>query len=230
LGAGGRRFNPGRPDHGFARLSLPLDPPSKIVCVGRNYAQHAAELGNPIPAEPIIFLKPPSSLIGDGEPIVLPSLSKRVEHEGEIAIVVGKRLRAVGEEEARAAIRGITAANDVTARDLQRSDAQWTRAKGFDTFCPVGPRVVPVDPAELDDLRVRCRVNGETRQEGWTGDMAFPVPFLLAWISRVMTLEAGDLVLTGTPEGVGPLAPGDVVEVEVDRVGILRNPVVSGHA
>jgi 2-keto-4-pentenoate hydratase/2-oxohepta-3-ene-1,7-dioic acid hydratase in catechol pathway len=223
-------YLPGRPDYRFARLSLLLDRPSKIVCVGRNYARHAAELGNPIPAEPIIFLKPPSSLIGDGEPIVLPSLSKRVEHEGEIAIVVGKRLRAVGEKEARSAIRGITGANDVTARDLQRSDAQWTRAKGFDTFCPVGPRVAPVDPAELDDLRVRCRVNGETRQEGWTGDMAFPIPFLLAWISRVMTLEPGDLVLTGTPEGVGTLSPGDVVEVEVDRVGILRNPVVSGPA
>lgn len=198
--------------------------------MGRNYARHAAELGNPVPSEPIIFLKPPSSLIGDSEPIVLPPASHRVEHEAEIAVVVGARLRSVGEEEARAAIRGISGANDVTARDLQRGDGSWTRAKGFDTFCPVGPRVVPVDPADLDDLVVRCRVNGETRQEGWTGDMAFPIPFLLAWISRTMTLEPGDLVLTGTPEGVGPLVAGDVVEVEVAGVGVLRNPVHSGHA
>jgi 2-keto-4-pentenoate hydratase/2-oxohepta-3-ene-1,7-dioic acid hydratase in catechol pathway len=174
----------------------------------------------------MIFLKPPSSLIGDGDPIVLPPASKRVEHEAEIAVVVGSRLRGAGENEARAAIRGITGANDVTARDLQRRDGPWTRAKGFDTFCPVGPRVVPIDPADLDDLVVRCRVNGEARQEGWTRDMEFPIPFLLAWISRVMTLEPGDLVLTGTPEGVGPLLPGDVVEVEVEGVGVLRNPVV----
>ncbi|MFN2420489.1 MAG: fumarylacetoacetate hydrolase family protein [Gemmatimonadota bacterium] len=207
-------------------MSLPFDRPSKIVCVGRNYARHAAELGNPVPSEPIIFLKPPSSLIGDGEPIVLPAASQRVEHEAEIAVVVGARLRSVGEEEARAAIRGITGANDVTARDLQRGDGSWTRAKGFDTFCPVGPRVIPVDPADLDDLVVRCRVNGEPRQEGWTGDLAFPIPFLLAWISRTMTIEPGDLVLTGTPEGVGPLVAGDVVEVEVAGVGVLRNRVV----
>lgn len=202
-------------------------PPSKIVCVGRNYAEHARELGNPMPAEPLIFLKPPSAVIGHGEPIVLPPQSQRVEHEGEIAVVVGAPLIRVSERQALDGIAGITCANDVTARDLQKTDGQWTRAKGFDTFCPVGPRVVPLeDLGDLSSLEVRCRVNGQLRQQGKAADMAFPIPMLLSYISHVMTLAPGDLVLTGTPAGVGPLVAGDVVEVEIPRVGVLRNPVV----
>lgn len=202
--------------------------PSKIVCVGRNYAEHAKELGNPMPKEPLIFLKPPSALIQDGEPIVLPAMSQRVEHEGEIAVVVGSRLRRVSERQALAGVAGITCANDVTARDLQKADGQWTRAKGFDTFCPVGPRVVPLAQiGDLGKLEVWCRVNGQERQHGNAGDMAFPIPTVLSYISQVMTLEPGDLVLTGTPAGIGPLTAGDVVEVEIPQVGVLRNPVVS---
>ncbi|MBI2073693.1 MAG: fumarylacetoacetate hydrolase family protein [Gemmatimonadetes bacterium] len=202
--------------------------PSKIVCVGRNYAEHAKELGNPMPKEPLIFLKPSSAVIGDGEPIVLPPQSQRVEHEGEIAVVIGARLKRVSEQPALAGIAGVTCANDITARDLQKSDGQWTRAKGFDTFCPVGPRVVPVkDLGDLTKLEVRCRVNGQLRQQGKASDMAFPIPLVLSYISRIMTLEPGDLVLTGTPAGIGPLVAGDVVEVEIPGVGVLRNPVVA---
>lgn len=201
--------------------------PSKIVCVGRNYAEHAKELGNPMPKEPLIFLKPPSAAIGDGEPIVLPRMSQRVEHEGEIAVVIGARLTRVSERQALDGIAGITCANDVTARDLQQTDGQWTRAKGFDTFCPVGPRVVPLkDLGDLGKLEVLCRVNGELRQHGKATDMAFPIPMVLSYISRIMTLEPGDLVLTGTPAGIGPLLAGDVVDVEIPGVGVLRNPVV----
>jgi len=203
--------------------------PSKIVCVGRNYAAHARELGNTMSAEPVLFLKPPSSLIGDGATIVLPRASARVEHEGEIGVVIGRRVRNADESEARAAIGGITCVNDVTARDLQKTDAQWTRAKGFDTFCPAGPRVLTVDGATFDfgALEVWCRVNGQVRQHGLARDMAFNIPFLVAYISRVMTLEPGDLLATGTPEGVGPLLAGDVVEVEVSGVGVLRNTVAA---
>jgi 2-keto-4-pentenoate hydratase/2-oxohepta-3-ene-1,7-dioic acid hydratase in catechol pathway len=197
--------------------------PSKIVCVGRNYVEHARELGNEMPKEPLIFLKPPSSLLADGAPIVLPPQSQRVEFEGEIGVVIGKPLRHATEEEAAAAVGAIVAVNDVTARDLQRSDGQWTRAKGFDTFCPVGvPRDGAFDPAALE---VVTRVNGEVRQRGRSADMAFPIPVILAYISRVMTLEPGDLIATGTPAGVGPLAPGDVVEVEVVGFSTVRNPV-----
>lgn len=200
--------------------------PTKIVCVGRNYADHAKELGNVLPKEPLLFLKPPSALIGDGDVIVLPRMSQLVEHEGEIAVVIGKRLKAAGEREALAAIEGITCANDVTARDLQKTDSQWTRAKGFDTFCPVGPRVVPLeDVGDLAALEVWCRVNGVVRQHGRAADMAFSIPMVLSYASQIMTLEPGDLVLTGTPAGIGPLRPGDVVEVEVSNVGVLRNPV-----
>ena len=203
--------------------------PSKIVCVGRNYAEHAKELGNPMPEEPLIFLKPPSAVIGDGEPIVLPPQSQRVEHEGEIAVVVGARLKRVGEQQALNGIAGITCANDVTARDLQKTDGQWTRAKGFDTFCPVGPRVVPLKGlGDLSKLELRCRVNGQLRQQGKATDMAFPIPTILCYISRIMTLAPGDLVLTGTPAGIGSLVAGDVVEVEISGVGVLRNPVVAG--
>ncbi len=196
--------------------------PSKIVCVGRNYAEHARELGNAVPERPLIFLKPPSALIGPGEPILLPAISSRVEHEAEIAVVVGHRLRNVSGEQAAAGIGGIACANDVTARDLQAVDGQWSRAKGFDTFCPVGPVAVGCD---WRGLQIICRVNGVERQRGRSADMVFPIPAILAYVAGIMTLEPGDLVLTGTPAGVGPLTDGDVVEIEIPGVGILSNPV-----
>ena len=215
------------PAVGLARaILLPPVKPSKVVCVGRNYREHAAELGNPMPTEPLLFLKAPSALVGDGDAIELPSLSERVEHEGELAVVIGRRARRIpDDEDPLAYVLGYTCLNDVTARDLQRRDVQFTRGKSFDTFCPVGPFVVTgLDPS---DLRVETRVNGETRQSGRTSQMAFPVPFLLRYISAVMTLEPGDLIATGTPAGVGPLRPGDTVEVEVEGVGLLRNPVTA---
>jgi 2-keto-4-pentenoate hydratase/2-oxohepta-3-ene-1,7-dioic acid hydratase in catechol pathway len=199
--------------------------PSKIVCVGRNYAAHAKELGNEVPKQPLLFLKPPSSLIRDGASIRLPTVSNRVEHEGEIGIVIRERLHKVSSDVARRAIAHICAVNDVTARDLQKSDVQFTRAKGFDTFCPVG-ELGPV-PNDLSTLRVRTLVNGEVRQDGTAADMVFDIPELVAYISGVMTLEPGDLVLTGTPEGVGTLSAGDVVEVEVVGVSRVSNPVTS---
>jgi 2-keto-4-pentenoate hydratase/2-oxohepta-3-ene-1,7-dioic acid hydratase in catechol pathway len=203
---------------------LPPVAPSKIVCVGRNYREHAAELGNAMPAEPLLFLKAPSSIIGDGEAIELPPFSERVEHEGELAVVIGRRCRRLSDaEDPLAYVLGYTCLNDVTARDLQRRDVQFTRAKSFDTFCPVGPFVVTgPDPS---DLKVETRVNGEVRQTGRTSRLAFPVPFLLRYISHAMTLEPGDVISTGTPAGVGPLREGDTVEVEVEGVGTLRNPV-----
>jgi len=202
--------------------------PSKIVCVGRNYVDHAKELGNEVPKAPLLFLKPPSAIIADGEPIVLPGASSRVEHEAEIGVVIGRRLRHVSEPEAERGIGGFVCLNDVTARDLQKSDGQWSRAKGFDSFCPIGPRVA--EGLDWRELEVVGRVNGEERQRGRSRDMVFPIPVLLAYISRIMTLEPGDLVATGTPAGVGPLSAGDVVEVEIPGVGVLRNPVVAGEA
>jgi 2-keto-4-pentenoate hydratase/2-oxohepta-3-ene-1,7-dioic acid hydratase in catechol pathway len=199
--------------------------PGKIVCVGRNYVEHARELGNEVPNQPLIFLKPPSSVILPGEPIILPPDSQQVEFEGEIGIVVGRRLRHAQPPEAAGAIRGIVALNDVTARDLQKSDGQWTRAKGFDTFCPIGPEAPA--PGDLQTLEVVTRVNGEERQRGRASDMAFSIPTLLAYISRVMTLEPGDVIATGTPAGVGPLKPGDVVEVEVVGTSTVSNPVAA---
>ena len=201
--------------------------PSKIVCVGRNYAAHARELGNEVPKQPLLFLKPPSSLLRSGESIRLPAVSNRVEFEGEIGVVVGQRLRHVSPDVARGAIVGVCAVNDVTARDLQKSDVQFTRAKGFDTFCPVG-ELGPV-PDDLASLRVRTLVNGEVRQDGTAADMVFDIPALVAYISGVMTLEPGDLVLTGTPEGVGTLSAGDEVEVEIAGVSRVSNPVTSDH-
>jgi 2-keto-4-pentenoate hydratase/2-oxohepta-3-ene-1,7-dioic acid hydratase in catechol pathway len=202
--------------------------PSKIVCVGRNYLEHARELGNDVPAEPLIFLKPPSSLIDGGESIILPPQSEQVEFEGEIGIVVGRRLRHASEDEGVSAIAAIVAINDVTARDLQRKDSQWTRAKGFDTFCAVGrPRVGALSAAELATLEVVTRVNGKQRQHGRSADMAFPIPFLVSYISQIMTLEPGDLIATGTPAGVGKLAPGDIVEVEVPGMSMVSNPVAA---
>ncbi len=197
--------------------------PGKIVCVGRNYAEHAKELGNEVPKAPLIFLKPPSSVISDGEPIRLPSVSHQVEFEGEIGIVIGERLTRASEADARKAIRAIVAVNDVTARDLQKSDGQWTRAKGFDSFCPLGTE--SGDFGDLSDLTVITRVNGEERQRGSSAQMVFSIPAVLSYISHIMTLEPGDLVATGTPSGVGLLAPGDVVEIEVAGVSRVSNPV-----
>ena len=203
--------------------------PSKIVCVGRNYREHAAELGNEVPAEPLLFFKPPSSLLKPGGTILLPPASSRVDHEGELAIVIGHRAcKLPPDSDPRAIIRGYTLANDVTARDLQKKDGQWTRAKGFDTFCPVGPWVSDeVDPAA--GLIIETRVNGELRQHGSTADFIFTIPQLLAYITVAITLEPGDLVLTGTPSGVGPLAPGDHVDITMSGLGVLTNSVAKDH-
>jgi 2-keto-4-pentenoate hydratase/2-oxohepta-3-ene-1,7-dioic acid hydratase in catechol pathway len=207
------------------KLVAPVSP-SKIVCVGRNYKDHAAELGNPMPAEPLLFLKAPSAIIGDGEEIVLPAESANVQHEGELGVVIGRTARRVrDDEDALRYVLGYTCANDVTARDLQKKDVQFTRAKSFDTFCPVGPVIVTdIDPS---DLEVATRVNGEVRQLGRTSAMAFSVPFLIRYISRIMTLLPGDLISTGTPSGVSRLQAGDQVEVEVSGIGVLRNKVVA---
>ena len=197
--------------------------PTKIVCVGRNYAEHAKELGNEAPTEPILFLKPPSALLAPGGTIVRPAASNRVDHEGELAIVIGKRARNVKRGEWREYVRGFTCANDVTARDLQKKDVQFTRGKGFDTFCPIGPHI----ETDLDvaSLRVTTRVNGQVRQDGNTSQMIFDCGFLVEFITAIMTLEPGDLILTGTPAGVGPLESGDTVEVEIEGIGVLRNDV-----
>jgi 2-keto-4-pentenoate hydratase/2-oxohepta-3-ene-1,7-dioic acid hydratase in catechol pathway len=205
------------------RLVAPVAP-SKIVCVGRNYAAHAAELGNDVPKEPLIFLKPPSSIVGPGEPIVLPKYSNKVEHEGELGLVVGRRAAHLSDsDDALSYLCGFTCVNDVTARDLQKSDVQFTRAKGFDTFCPVGPYIeTELNPA---DVLVECRVNGTVRQSARTSLMTFSAAFLVRWISRMMTLEPGDLIATGTPAGVGPLVAGDKAEVVVEGIGVLSNPV-----
>jgi 2-keto-4-pentenoate hydratase/2-oxohepta-3-ene-1,7-dioic acid hydratase in catechol pathway len=200
-----------------------LSSPSKIVCVGRNYRAHAKELGNDVPVAPLLFLKPPSSLIEAGAPITLPSASAQVEFEGEIGIVVGRRLCRATHDEAIGAIGAIVAANDVTARDLQKSDGQWTRAKGFDSFCPVG--TLGAVPTDLSALEVVTRVNGVERQRGTAREMVFAIPELLVYISAIMTLEPGDLVLTGTPAGVGPLQDGDLVDVEIVGVSRVSNPV-----
>ena len=197
--------------------------PSKIVCVGRNYADHARELGNEVPAAPLLCLKPPSAIIGNGERIVLPPESQRVEFEAEIGVVIGRRMHRTRPVDAEQGIHGFVCLNDVTARDLQKSDGQWSRAKGFDTFCPVGPRIA--EGLDWRSLEVIGRVNGEERQRAPSSAMVFSIPDLLAYISGVMTLEPGDLVATGTPAGVGQLQPGDVVEVEIPGVGVLRNPV-----
>jgi 2-keto-4-pentenoate hydratase/2-oxohepta-3-ene-1,7-dioic acid hydratase in catechol pathway len=197
--------------------------PGKIVCVGRNYREHAKELGNEVPKEPLLFLKPPSSVVHESEAIRLPKASSKVEHEGEIGVIVGKTLSWASEEDAARGIRGIIAVNDVTARDLQKTDGQWTRAKGFDTFCPLGEESSKLP--DLDSLTVITRVNGVERQRGKSTEMVFSIPSLLAYISRIMTLEPGDLVATGTPSGVGPLAPGDLVEVEIPGVSRVTNPV-----
>ena len=203
---------------------LPPVAPSKVVCVGRNYVEHAAELGNKMPDEPLLFLKAPSAIIGDGDNIQLPPQSQQVEHEGELGVVIGSTARNIrDDEDPLSYVLGYTCVNDVTARDLQRKDVQFTRGKSFDTFCPVGPTIVTdLSPGRLN---VTTRVNGVVKQNGNTSDMAFPVPFLIRYISNIMTLNPGDLIATGTPAGVSVMKDGDVVEIEVSGIGVLRNPV-----
>jgi 2-keto-4-pentenoate hydratase/2-oxohepta-3-ene-1,7-dioic acid hydratase in catechol pathway len=209
------------------RLLAPVIP-SKVVAVARNYPEHAAEMGNPLPERPMLFFKPATSVIGPGDPIPLPPDAERVDHEAELAVVIGRLCRRVPEADALKYVLGYTCANDVTARDWQKADGQWARAKGSDGFCPLGPWV----ETELDatDLAVTSRVNGQARQSGRTSDMAFSSAFLISYASRTITLLPGDVVLTGTPPGVGPMAPGDRVEVEVEGIGVLENPAVSADA
>ena len=198
--------------------------PTKIVCVGKNFVAHAAELGSSVPSEPLLFFKPPSSIIAAGEPIVIPNGVGRVDYEGEIAVRIGTRARHVSEAEAWSVIDGVLPLNDVTARELQAKDNQWARAKGFDTFCPIGS-VSTVSPDEFLDVTLVTRVNGQERQRAKASEMVFSIPNLISYITRIMTLEPGDIVSPGTPEGVGSLSPGDVVEVELEGLDILRNPV-----
>jgi 2-keto-4-pentenoate hydratase/2-oxohepta-3-ene-1,7-dioic acid hydratase in catechol pathway len=205
------------------RLVAPVDP-RKIVCIGRNYTAHAAELGNEVPKDPLIFLKPSTAIIGPGESVALPKYSQRVEHEGELGLVIGRRCSQLSDgEDALSYVLGYTCVNDVTARDLQKTDVQFTRAKSFDTFCPVGPHIETTFRPE--DVLVETLVNGELRQSGRTSWMVFPPAFLVRWVSRMMTLEPGDLIATGTPAGVGPLVAGDSVDVRIEGIGVLRNPV-----
>ena len=208
-----------------ANLLAPVAP-SKVVCVGRNYVEHAAELGNKMPDEPLLFLKAPSAIIGDGDNIELPPQSRQVEHEGELGVVIGSAARKIrDDEDPLSYVLGYTCVNDVTARDLQRKDVQFTRGKSFDTFCPVGPTIVT--DLSSDKLTVTTRVNGVVKQNGNTSDMAFPVPFLIRYISNIMTLNPGDLIATGTPAGVSTMKDGDIVEVEVAGIGVLKNGVRS---
>lgn len=221
----GTRDTPRTLAAGAARLLAPVTP-SKIVAIGLNYRDHAAERGRPVPAEPLIFLKPPSALIGPGEAIRKPAWAGRVDHEAELGIVIGRAAFDLSSPEAaRDHILGAVCVNDVTARELQDRDVQFTRAKGFDSFCPVGPCLVT--DLDLSDLRVEARVNGELRQRSRTSQLIFPPEHLVWFVSRVMTLLPGDIISTGTPSGIGPLEPGDVVEIEVEGVGVLRNPVAA---
>jgi 2-keto-4-pentenoate hydratase/2-oxohepta-3-ene-1,7-dioic acid hydratase in catechol pathway len=207
-----------------ARLLAPVLP-SKVMAFAKTYADHAREMGGETPADPVMFLKPSTAVVGPGNAIVLPALSSEVHHEAELAVVIGRLCREVPHERAHEVILGYTCANDVTARDLQRSDGQWSRAKGFDTFCPLGPWIeTDLDPA---DVTVECRVDGEVRQSGRTADLAFSVADLVVWASAAMTLLPGDVILTGTPAGVGPIVAGNVVEVTVGGIGTLRNQVIT---
>src|SRR5450759_3308346 len=202
-----------------------MERPGKIVCVGRNYREHAKELGNEVPAEPLLFFKPPSCVIANGAPIELPADAGRVDFEGEVAVVIGAKLTKASEAQCAAAVRGIVAANDVSAREWQKNDGQWARAKGSDTFLPLGEE--SRRQRDIAALTVITRLNGEEKQRGSTAELAFPIPVLLSYISRYITLEPGDVVLTGTPSGVGPLKAGDVVEVEIVGHSTVRNPVVA---
>lgn len=218
-----RRLEPNR-GLGDVHLLAPIQP-GKIICVGRNYVAHAQEHGAEVPEIPLLFLKPPSSVIGPGEAIVLPPQSQQVEHEAELAVVIGRRGRWIPAEEALNYVLGYTIANDVTARDLQRRDGQWTRSKGFDTFCPLGPWIdTEFNPA---DALITCHVNDELRQMASTRDMVFDVSQLIAFASSIMTLEPGDVLLTGTPAGVSPIRAGDVVRVAIEGLGVLQNPVIA---
>ena len=210
---------------GDVALLAPVIPRSKVIAVGRNYRDHAAEFDNDVPAEPMLFFKPNTSVIGPDDAIVLPPQSERIDVEGELAVVMGRIAKNVAAENALDYVFGYTNANDVTARDLQRRDGQWARAKGFDTFCPLGPSLaVGIDPT---DLRIWCRVDGELRQDGTTADLVFGLAHIVSFVSHVMTLQPGDVIATGTPAGVGPLLPGQTCEVGVHGVGVLRNPVVA---
>ena len=206
------------------RLLAPVIPRSKVIGIGRNYAAHAQEMGAEPPKEPMMFLIPNTAVIGPDDPVVMPPQSERVDYEGEVAVVIGRMCRDVSPEEAAKSIFGYTCANDVTARDLQKSDGQWARAKGFDTFCPIGPWIET--DLDLSDLRVRTRLDGETVQDGTTADMIHDVPTLISYASQAFTLLPGDVILTGTPEGIGPVQPGQRVEVEVQDIGTLANPYV----
>lgn len=207
------------------KIEIPDDfRPSKIVCIGRNYADHAAELGNAVPKEPLLFLKAPSALIRNGDIIKIPAQSAQVEHEGELAIVIGRTCKSIrDDEDPLSYVQGYTCLNDITARDIQRMDVQFTRGKSFDTFCPVGP-VIETD-LDVTNLRVTCSVNGQIKQDGVTSQMVFPVAELIRYVSRQMTLNAGDIIATGTPSGVSKLSEGDVCEVTIEGIGTLRNPV-----
>jgi 2-keto-4-pentenoate hydratase/2-oxohepta-3-ene-1,7-dioic acid hydratase in catechol pathway len=214
---------------------LPPVTPSKILCVGRNYRDHAAELGNEVPKEPLLFLKPPSALLGPKGTIRMPAISNRVDYEGELGIVIGRRCYRIGpDEDVRPYIRGYVCVNDVTARDIQKSDGQWTRGKGFDTFCPVGPIVSDeIDPVGFADkapspVTITTRLNGAVKQQGSTRDLIFPIADLLRYITATMTLEPGDLIPTGTPAGVGAVQPGDRIQVEIDSLGVLENQFAAG--
>jgi 2-keto-4-pentenoate hydratase/2-oxohepta-3-ene-1,7-dioic acid hydratase in catechol pathway len=210
-----------------AQLLAPTEP-SKIICVGRNYREHASELGNEVPKEPLIFFKPPSSVIGPGQAIEIPpaELTQRVDYEGELGVIIGKRCRNLRQgEDITPYVRGYTCVNDVTARDLQKTDGQWTRAKGFDTFCPVGPIVVTPDEFDFAHAEVEIYLNGERKQHGRTSDFIFSLAEIIRYISRAMTLEPGDLISTGTPAGVAPMKAGDTVEVRISGLGSLNNPV-----
>lgn len=221
---------PAQPVSGL-KLLAPVRP-SKIVCIGRNYRDHAAELGNEVPKEPLLFLKAPSAIIGPGEAIRLPSISKRVDYEGELGVIIARACRKLKpSNDVRSYIRGYTIVNDVTARDLQKSDGQWSRAKGFDTFCPVGPYVVDdIDPGvgqNEQPVTVTTRLNGQQKQHASSTDLIFNIATLLGYISTAMTLNPGDLIATGTPAGVGPMQDGDTVEVEIEGIGVLRNSVIA---
>jgi len=203
---------------------LPPVSPSKIMCIGRNYAAHAKERGEDVPSEPLLFLKPPSALIGNGQAIEIPHNAGRVEHEAELAVVIGKQGRFIRQQDALAHVLGYTCANDVSARDYQARDRQWTRAKGFDTFCPLGPWIAT--GLDTSSISIHCTVNGERKQDGNTSQLIFGIPHLIAHISAIMTLYPGDIILTGTPAGVSPIKAGDILEVEIEGIGKLQNPVV----
>ncbi|MGB3908694.1 MAG: fumarylacetoacetate hydrolase family protein [Methanomethylovorans sp.] len=205
---------------------LPPTVPTKIICVGLNYLDHAIEMDMPVPKEPILFLKPPSAVIGHTDKIIYPRVSEQVDFEAELAVIIGKRCKNIKISNASDVIAGYTCFNDVTARDLQRRDGQWTRAKSFDTFAPVGPFIVPAADIDPENIYIRSRVNGETKQDSSTSNLIFEIPYLLEFISKIMTLEVGDIIATGTPPGVSSLHPGDVVEIDIEGIGILKNEVV----